>query len=214
MIHRKSALACLLFVFLLLGFTSRLNDLEAPSSPASEKLLNIPKSLGSWTSQESLGLGLREQQILQLDSYVRRKYRNPDGKQIQVYIGYWKSQSGDYQAAKHSPKTCLPSNGWEILETSERRVEALNANVSSILARFKSSYMLFDYWFFSGNEIYNKEWLALLKIANQKLVNGRSDGGIVELGIVLENSEASTKKEAQAVLESFVTDFKDSFSAE
>ncbi len=213
MINRNNALLTMIFVVLLIGFAKQIENRDGLTAPKTSKLLAIPRSLGEWTSEESLGLGLREQQILQLDSYVRRNYKNSDGRQIQVYIGYWKTQSGDYQAAKHSPKTCLPSNGWEVLESNERRVEALNAEVSSILARFKSNYMLFDYWFFSGDEIYNHEWLALYKIASQKLLHSRSDGGIVELGIALKDGDEATKKDAQEILEQFMKDFQDSFAA-
>lgn len=214
MINRKNSIFCMIVVLILIGFTKQIDSRDGLIAPESSKLLRIPKALGEWSSEESLGLGLREQQILQLDSYVRRSYKNAEGKRIQVYIGYWKTQSGDYQAAKHSPKTCLPSNGWEVLKTSERRVDALSAEVSSILARFKSNYMLFDYWFFSGEEIYNHEWLALFKIASQKLLHSRSDGGIVELGIALEDGEEESITEAQEILEQFVSDFRESFATQ
>lgn len=150
------------------------------------QLESLPMTLGDWTGKDGEGLGIRELETLQLSRYVRRLYTNANKESLLLYIGYWKKQSGEYQAAKHSPRLCLPSNGWKIVEESEKQVQTTLAQSSPFVASrlvggYANGEYLFYYWFFTGEETYFRESKALLSIASGRLLHGRSDGGIVEI---------------------------------
>ena len=175
--------------------------------------INLPLKAGDWQGTELEGLGIREKNILRLDDHIRRTYKRSDGSSVFVYIGYWKTQSGDYQAAKHSPKTCLPSNGWNIVNTGSRLLDPENdLQVATITGEFKTSTKLtkhYNYWFFSGEEVFFKEWLALAKIVKEKLLHGRSDGGIVEIAATAKDSSPESLAEADQVLSDFYQTFSE-----
>ena len=94
-------------------------------------------------------------EVLQLTSYTKRVYKHPSGKSVYLYIGYWEKQSGEHQAAKHSPALCLPSNGWltthlasEMLSKDEYNIHA-PIEARKIIGELRTTKELFYYWFFA-----------------------------------------------------------------
>ncbi len=174
-------------------------------------LEELPLTLGEWHGEESSALGVRSQQILQLDRYLRRIYTNENGDQVFLYVGYWRRQTGEHQAAKHSPAVCLPANGWRVTDRREKRVTVAEAEPSlelnSLVGEFAHEHALFYYWFFSGDETYHDEWLALVKIALQTFIHKRSDGGIVELSVELKDRSELNLEPHHQTLESFIREF-------
>jgi EpsI family protein len=202
------SLFALFFSTLILGNTADRNIEERIS------LETFPETFGSWTAKAELGIDIRSLDVLRLSSYVKRVYTNPEGQQVFLYIGYWASQTGEHQAAKHSPILCLPSNGWL---TSNRENHLLsfgyeNSNVEipvrRILGEKRGSSTLFYYWFFTGAEYYNQEWYALIKLSLQNLLYGRNDGGIIEIATNLETGLSKEEAEAKAnlLIQSFLND--------
>ena len=180
------------------------------STPPVFHLNQLPMTLGKWQGKESSALDLAQRDLLRLSNYLRRDYHHPDGRFVRLYIGYWEKQSGEYQAAKHSPLLCLPANGWEIdrpvsqavvcsncLEESPRQVNRLKAQIGG-------QANLFYYWFFSGSTSYTHESYALLSILLESLLTGRSDGGLVELTAVIPQSGADAEAETERTLQSFL----------
>ncbi len=206
------SLLSLVFSLVLLGLGYTL-DVSSSSSEQAGYNVDMPLELGEWKGRELEGLGIREKNILKLDDHIRRSYQRADGVSVFIYIGYWKSQSGDYQAAKHSPKTCLPSNGWNIVGQDEVLLDKTNnLQAATITGEFKSSTKItkhYNYWFFSGKEIFHKEWLALAKIVKEKLFNGRSDGGIVEIATTAKDSSPESLAEANEVIADFYNTFSE-----
>ncbi len=179
-----------LFALLVMqgAFLALRSRIATPYAP-SINLELLPRQLGDWTGVDSEGLSSMARGILQLDHAVRRTYSRQDGASIDLYIGYWKHQSGDHQAAKHSPAVCLPANGWNIWDIRANQLEFPSSSginspplaFNSISAQFARQDHLFYYWFFSGERTYANEWTALFFITLEKFLKNRSDGGIVEL---------------------------------
>ena len=174
-------------------------------------LEQLPLELGAWKGVEGAGLTQLARDILKLDHAVRRTYRGSDGSFIDLYIGYWKRQSGEHQAAKHSPAVCLPSNGWNTWGQSTKELAVGGApgdgmlKLNSIAGQFAQENHLFYYWFFSGERTYANEWTALFFITLEKFWRNRSDGGIVEISTPVggPHGEADNFARAQERLESF-----------
>lgn len=212
-ILKKGSIVSLVFLLLT---TLCIFFLQNSISHNEDNLIDIrklPYQLGDWSGQDVANLDQRSQDTLKLDQYVRRIYKNQDGRQIFVYIGYWKKQSGDHQAAKHSPLLCLPGNGWKISDVNTHDFlvtnkigESLTLTNSQLIGINKNYSALFSYWFFSGETIYHEETAALFNIIKQTILNKRSDGGIIELSIDSPNTPQSMES-SQKVLEEFVKIF-------
>ena len=212
-VQRKGAAIALATILLAtLGFRHYLGALA--QRPSIDIFLeHLPRQLGQWQGQDTSGLDTRSQDILKLTKYIQRSYVNPQGQSVFVYVGYWQKQTGEYQAAKHSPELCLPSNGWTIEREPARALsfpgsqELLNAK--RIIGESRGQSHLFYYWFFTGQKNYSEEWQALLTISLQNFFAGRSDGGIIEISTAVPSGESrvDAEKTASTTIESFVSEF-------
>jgi len=203
------SVAALVFSLALLGAGYTI-DSQIVSPEALNYKIDLPQSKGDWRGEDLPGLGLREKNILRLDQHIRRNYTRSDGKEVFIYIGYWENQSGDHQAAKHSPKTCLPSNGWVIQRDGSRVIDQTREHtVATITAKFKSRLTQYNYWFFSGKEEFHDEAYALVNIIKNRMFDGRSDGGIIEIATSTDSINSEDVAEADEILRDFYETFKD-----
>lgn len=187
---------------------------EESISLAKERLTleNFPERLGDWKAGEDIGIDIRSLDVLRLTSYVKRTYTNSEGKRVFLYLGYWASQSGEHQSAKHSPTLCLPSNGWltsnlsNLDYTFKHEDKNTDLSIRRIIGEKRGQSTLFYYWFFAGSEYYNQEWYALIKLSLQNLLYGRNDGGIVEIAADIPRtlSREDGQKEAEQNLQAFL----------
>lgn len=180
---------------------------------------SLPWQLGRWKGIESKELDARSQLILNLDRYLKRIYRTDNGEVVQLYVGYWKKQSGETQAAKHSPILCLPANGWTISRpvSSAVSMNQVPAEQSLQLATLEGTLnaetSLFKYWFFNGTDTYPDQSKALLHTSVAMVTLGRSDGGIVELTTQIDRTVdgVTARKKAEAALSDFLSVFYPEF---
>lgn len=168
-------------------------------------LQSLPYKFGDWQGADSDILDDRSRNILQLDHYVKRLYKNSKGKSVFLYVGYWKKQNGEHQAAKHSPALCLPSNGWLLEKRSIGEIisENISVPIKKIVAEIKGTKHYFNYYFFTGKTYYSQEWRALLNISIQTFMTGRSDGGIVEVNTAI-NQTTNSEEQADQSLKEFL----------
>lgn len=197
----------------------RLETITQRASESKVTFRNFPNNLGPWQGEDSTELDSRSQSILQLDEYLRKEYRTADGKSVFLYLGYWKKQSGEQQAAKHSPLMCFPANGLTISRPEERLLPATflggtNSQfaVSRLVATEKRRSSLYFYWFFSGQKTYRDETYGLINVLRSTLLEGRSDGGIIEISTPLSESADSASVEGNA--ENTLRDFSAYFVPE
>ena len=58
-----------------------------------KSLAEFPKSLGDWTAVSDQKIDKQSLEILKVDDYFMRNYRNSRGEVIGLYIGYFKAQN-------------------------------------------------------------------------------------------------------------------------
>ncbi|MFN8388670.1 MAG: EpsI family protein [Bdellovibrionota bacterium] len=202
----------LLLILSFLGVSEALQARANQESPYDVQLATFPQQIGDWKGVDSDALSLRSQDILRLDQFLRRVYTNSKGESVFVYVGYWKKQSGEHQAAKHSPLMCLPANGWKISQPQPRTVELNPGSAHTareLVGKIKDNSVMFYYWFFSGEKNYLDETEALFHIMHETLFHARSDGGIVEISAEMNQSLSpdESEKAAQETLDSFTREF-------
>ena len=132
-ISKKGAIFSLFFLLLTAAAIYYLQNSLWHKETNNIDIRQLPYQLGDWNGIDVDNLDLRSQNTLKLDQYVRRIYKNKEGRQIFIYIGYWKKQSGDHQAAKHSPLLCLPGNGWKITDVSKHDFEVTNKTTAPLI---------------------------------------------------------------------------------
>lgn len=185
-ISKKGLTVALLLIAVTCAATAYQKAVTSSLEPHPIALEQLPKSIPGWEGKDGSGLSDDVRDILQLDKFVKRSYTNQQQQNVLLYIGYWTKQSGEHQAAKHSPSICLPANGWNItrqpkeyISFADNRIEPLH--VKRLIGGVRDKQSLFTYWFFTGEHTYNEEWSALTRISIEAAIYGRSDGGIVEI---------------------------------
>jgi len=193
-------LSLFLIVFALSAATYR-QHVAGSTEPGSIALETLPVRLDQWEGRDAPG-GLDDdvRNVLQLDKFVKRSYANHHNDEVTLYIGYWSTQSGEHQAAKHSPSICLPANGWSITRQPKEYISFDDPSLSPlhvkrVVGGMRDRQVLFTYWFFTGEHTYNEEWTALARISFEAAVHGRSDGGIVEVATPIEHHRDATFEE-------------------
>ena len=213
----SGAVVCAIVLGAALLFSYRLEGVQGSTASGIE-LAAFPRVLGYWRGEDSTKLDARSADILKLDEYIRRLYTAPDGRSVFVYVGYWKRQSGEHQAGKHSPLMCFPANGLTITPPESTEIASSRStpaggsewiHARKIRASDKNNSSFYFYWFFSGKETYRDETFGLLYVLRETIFQGRSDGGIVELSVDLPSRDPTAEQiaEAEKTLREFSAEF-------
>lgn len=214
----KSGALFVLFVLVSSKLAFHYYQSRLPSSLETETdvpIESLSMTLGQWHGQNVPNLVEREKNILKVDRSLRRIYTNDQGTSIFIYIGYWKKQTGEHQAAKHSPTICLPANGWKIHREEKSEITFKDRGKSHpllttrLLAEINNKSALFYFWFFSDEKTYADDWQALLGTSSGTFFTGRSDGGIVEISMDLPMSGQKDRNlhTSEEILEDFLNAF-------
>ncbi len=149
--------------------------------PPKKALSGFPKRIGAWIGKE----GHFDQQvydILGVDDSTLINYQGPQGRQIELYVGYYKSQrQGDLI---HSPKNCLPGSGWNITRTSIESLTPLGGHPAQIKAielvlEKGDAKMVALYWFQSRGRFIASEYMQKLYLIWDAMTKNRTDGSFV-----------------------------------
>lgn len=168
--------------------------------PLPRPLSEFPAQLGDWHSANAEYFNQELLSVLRPSDYLYRHYLGPDGKTIDLYVGYHDGAQG--AGPIHSPKNCLPGNGWlEVSShTQEMEIGKNHVHLTKALYRQEDQQRLFLYWFMvRGRTLSTEIGLKLAEIANS-VQNGQRGACFVRVSLPIE--EDST--EAVFAAESFL----------
>jgi EpsI family protein len=133
--------------------------------------------------------------ILGVEDYLMRSYTNPSGGNLQVYVGYYESQSeGDII---HSPKHCLPGAGWQPVYVGKETVEFNTGSRDSVeinkyVVQKGIERELVLYWYHSRGRVVASEYADKLYLIWDSIFKKRSDGALVRLSSRVNPDEKET----------------------
>ena len=189
----RTLIASAIMLLTLLGanYFGRFKEVN-PLKPLAE----FPSRIGSWSGKvERFEQSIYD--VLGVDDTFLCDYRALDGRQIQLYIGYYKSQrEGDII---HSPKNCMPGSGWDIAKAS---IEPLTVPGTSpakihisklILEKGRQKQMAF-YWFQSRGRIISSEYWEKIYLIRDAIFKHRTDGAFIRLIAPINEGEVQTTR--------------------
>jgi EpsI family protein len=159
----------------------------------------FPLEIAGWKGEPLPPLDDATARVLGADEYLNRRYFQPDGAAVDLFVAYYRSQQhGD---AIHSPRNCLPGAGWEPVSQSETTLRLSGrepVSVNRYVIRKGLDRRVVFYWYQGrgrvvSNEYANKGWLVI-----DAMRTGRTDGGLVRA--ITPASEAG-ERSAVALLE-------------
>jgi len=160
--------------------------------PPALPLAGLPTELGDWYGYRAVDFDTSTLDVLGVDDHLHRDYVTADGRQANVYVGYYRSQVQG--SSMHSPLNCLPGAGWEFV-TAER-VPFARGWARRALIRKGTTYLLVMYWYQTAIRVEGDEYRSMLYTMLDSVEYGRNDAALVRVIVPVESPGGS--KEAQA----------------
>jgi exosortase D (VPLPA-CTERM-specific) len=140
--------------------------------------------------------------VLAVDDYFIANYARPAAPWVNFYTAYYASQSGGQSS--HSPRTCIPGDGWAIVSITPL-VVALDGGarmtVNQAVIQKGEQRQLVHYWFQQRGQAMTGEYEVKWGILRDALLHDRSDGALIRLVTPV------LAQEGQAAAEQRLTDF-------
>jgi len=180
-----------LLTFLLLSLTAVFLHARG-QEPLSrrEPLSSFPRSLSAREGTDyTITPDIRE--VLGNGDFLWRLYTDPAGApDVDLFVAYFASQrAGD---TLHSPKNCLPGDGWFPIRSGEQEVTAPGIapfHANEYLVAKDSERRLVLYWYQAHNRaVANEYWAKFYQVADAIRYN-RSDGSLIRLTTPLVHGE-------------------------
>lgn len=148
-------------------------------------LSTFPLRIGDWVGEEKYF----DQYIydkLGVDDSILRDYRTRDGSVIELYIGYYQSQS--QSDIIHSPKHCMPGNGWKIIETDKVFVHIDDIDAAQKNIRLNHMWlckgrrkMNMIYWFQGRGRYITSEYMQKIYLVLDSITRRRTDEAFIRI---------------------------------
>jgi EpsI family protein len=162
--------------------------------PIRKPLDAFPVAVGDWRGREATIFEVDVLNVLKVKDYLMRRYVDPSGRSLWLYIGYWDSQRKGAQP--HSPRNCLPGSGWEPLEASRLTVILPSPHpaltVNRYLIQKDRDQLLVFYWYDAQGQAVADEVAAKVAMVKNSIFRNRTDGALIRITSPVYQSVAET----------------------
>lgn len=165
----------------LAALTLALSPENSEITPPRRTFAEFPLQLQDWSGTTTT---MEQQYIdrLDFDDYILADYTKPGGVPVNFYVAYYGSQSSGESA--HSPRSCIPGDGWKITEVTEIALsEKIHAN--RVLIQKGDTRQVVYYWFDQRGRNLTNEYLIKWYLFRDGLLQNRSDGALIRLTTVV-----------------------------
>lgn len=191
----KTSLAAACILIVLAGAFSYFLRYSRVQPEQGPDFSQIPYQLGRWTGTEQR-FGEFAYDVLGADTTTYRIYRDAYGRQVYLFIAYFKSQK--YGGQIHSPRHCLPGGGWTI-QAHEDRVLAgpggapeVPVNLLKVTHEAYAEYMW--YWFVTRGGVNPSEYGLKLDLVFNSLRLQPTDAVFIRFNTLTDEDPAETEK--------------------
>lgn len=140
----------------------------------------FPLELGGWHGRRQ-HLEPEIIDALKFDDYLLADFaRGGDPSPVSLYSAYYASQRAGESI--HSPRTCLPGGGWQVMESARVVPDAgLGFQVNRVLIQKGGDRQLVYYWFRQRGRVITDEYAAKVYLLLDALGMNRTDGALLRL---------------------------------
>ncbi len=195
----KSYFASLLLMMIVVPLTLWSGDGEE-DIPERSRFSYFPLKIADWRGTEE-SMEQKFVKALKFDDYIIANYsRLGEASPINFYVAYYASQRKG--ASAHSPKSCIPGDGWRIGEFQQKTFVniitkagvALSVN-TAIITKGEQKQLVY-YWFQQRGRVITNEYLVKGYLFWDALTRSRTDGALVRLVVpVAEGDNVTNAKQ-------------------
>lgn len=192
---------------LLLGQAAILYSSIRPEAvPPGKPLSAFPLMVGPWQLQEEGVIDQDTRDVLKADDLLNRVYADPSSNQAaNLFIAAFRSQRNG--KAPHSPKNCLPGNGWTPLNEREIRIDvgaAAPIPVNEYVVQHGEARSVVLYWYQSRDRAVANEYKAKFWVIADAIRYNRTDTALIRVIVPIINRDTNA---AERTATSFVQTF-------
>lgn len=174
-----------------LGFSTQFLRGDQEIVPQRKAFLTFPSQLGAWHGRRDV-IEKYYLDELKLTDYVVMNFAAADGGNVNFYTAYYDSQRNG--AAIHSPRSCMPGDGWRITSLEQREFADMPFQGAPLrLNRAvieKGEYkQLVYYWFPQRGRSVTNEYLVKWYLFYDAITMHRTDGALVRLVTSLDKGQ-------------------------
>lgn len=201
----KSYLAACGLLLIMLPLSILLGGRE-DETPNRQRFATFPLQLESWKGVE-VGMEQKFIDTLRFDDYIIGNYSlKGDRQPVNFYVAYYASQRKG--ASAHSPKSCMPGDGWQIGDFEQRQIGSLSTAIGeplvvnrTVISKGESRQLVY-YWFQQRGRVITNEYLVKWYLFWDALTQQRTDGALVRLVVTL--PQGSSEVEADKKMADFL----------
>lgn len=173
----------LLFVLIIGGVFINWFEQRGEVQTSRRPLSEMSAILGDWRQKGSaMKFDAPTESILRTTDYTMREYAAQDGRNANLYIGYYASQKTG--ATYHSPQNCLPGAGWVMIQPELVEIKTPSGNIFTankfIIENGAYSEVLI-YWYQGRGRAAASEYTDKINTIWDSVVRRRSDGAMVRV---------------------------------
>jgi EpsI family protein len=178
---------------------------RAEAVPGRKAFATFPMEMDYWHGER----GMLDKQIIaaiRVDDWISADYlRLWDGAPVNFYVAYYDTQRKG--ASAHSPQSCLPGGGWEIIDIEDRdllgvRGDDLPLTVNRVVIEKQGNKQLVYYWFQQRDRQLTNEYAVKWYLFWDAITRNRTDGALVRVATVI--TEDGGMEEADQRLTEFL----------
>ena len=179
----KNQFYVLIGVLIVGGFFINWFERRGEFETTRQPLSNLTRNLGDWRQRsEAIKFDAGVESILRTTDYTMRDYVRNDGRNANLYVGYYASQRTG--ATYHSPQNCLPGAGWvmiqpELVEIKTPLGKSFVANKYIIENGVYSEVLI--YWYQGRGRATASEYADKINTIWDSVARRRSDGAMVRV---------------------------------
>jgi len=151
--------------------------------PIRKSLDSFPSAVGDWQAREGVLLEQDILNVLKAKEYLMRRDQDPSGRSVWLFIAYWDTLRKG--ATPHSPRNCLPGDGWEPLEASMVTIPLpqllTSITVNRYLIQKDRDQQVVLYWYQSQGRAIAGELAARVQLVRNSIARHRTDGALVRI---------------------------------
>lgn len=184
---RVLTVVLILEAFAYYAIASR-SELVPPVAPLS----TFPMASNGWLCAREVPIEKEIQDLLKADDTISRIYVSPSRREsASLFMAFFKTQR--YGQSPHSPKNCLPANGWDEVMSGTVPITVPDWNGPIVANRYVVAHGddkdVVIYWYQSHNRIVASEYAARVWLVLDSIHYRRSDTSIVRVITRIENND-------------------------
>lgn len=148
-----------------------------------------------------------ERRVAGMTSYILRDYPTREAPAFSVYVGYYDEQRQGKSI--HSPKNCLPGDGWEPVDAGSVTIATATGPVTVNRYRVAkhNSQALVYYWYQGRGRVAHDEFRVKWELLRDAALRGRTEEALVRIVVsVKDDGVAHADSVARSVVAPLVAD--------